>query len=573
MNLTINTKFNPSIYFTAKKSDNDGSAQTSEPISGQDTDGMSASEISGRIRASMNSKNQKRFNMKTAYRYFSRNDFKDVPEYIEAGKKAISKMTDYDKGNQLDTTEYQEKLADKIVGEEPLISNQSIRDSLFEIVTGSNNVIETDFVGMTMHPYLIEKTGARLKVLDAYAKNEDMQNNDAIRDNIGPLVLSVRHYDQADLLVSMLEKNKENNDKDLFRVLGMMFRDGVPNEQIGHVGKIEDVAKHVGYGMNYLKELDDLKKKPITINTSHLKYCDVSNVVPKVNIDCQEYLSDYAKENLDEFLPDAMEREKEHVAEVIKNSKTIDEVVEKYSLHVSDLFGDTKENGEDKKLEADWAVACSINKSLKGAFPKDRNEEMSRVAKKVESGEFYFSDVPEDLADRVNAKCFKPEFADKIKKDRENSVGIPLKNVYSSTYRSMLTDYHAKLVNVQDKDFYFDLMRKHPNKEIENDGINYRVFGNKGGMILYTHEKGLYDRVRQFASDGTVLYERKSYPRKGETKKQYYSYGKNPITEKYTFYKNTDENGFVGQEEVVDSEILERLNKIKDEVKKVDKNL
>lgn len=588
MNITLNTNYNTSLYFTSDRGTEN--KEVTNPVSSlaDGTEGMSASEISGRMYA--RKKEPEKFNMETSYKYFGEDKYRlvardghmyyekgrfcDVPEYVKAGKTAIKEMGNEDRKNHLNTLSYQNEIADKILSEDALLNNQSIRDSLFEMVTHSNDAVDTDFAGISLRHYIADKTDARLTVLDAYAKSEDLQNNPAIRDNIGPLVLSVKSNDQADLLVSILNENADNNDENYIRLVGLLFRDNIDNREIKEIKTVKDVSRLDKCSAAYLSELEGQKKK-VTIDTSHLKFNGITNVVPEISFNSEELVSDYAKKNLHEFLPESLKREEGQLAEVVKDSASTDEVLARYKSHVDDLMYKVKEN-QGKEAEANFAAACAVNKALKSAFPTDYDAEMERIVKKIDAGEFYFPEVPEDLTDRVNALCFKPEFAATIKKDRTNSVGIPINMVYSNKYHSMLSGNDWDLINTLDRNFYFELMRKYPDKRIRcTSAVDYEIKKDDGGKIVYTHDRDRKNVVRQYASNGAFIYEDAVFNVAEKTYKNkiYYSYEKNPITGEECFYRNKNEGGWQGCEEVTDPEHIKFLAEVKDEIINMDRTL
>ena len=257
MNLTINTNFQPKLYFkgeTTKFEDKTKKTREEKP----ELEGMSMDELTGRVQTRRNF-----FNMKTSYRYFTKGkdgkggQFKDVPEYIEAGKAALENMSEYDKENQLNTLEYQEKLANEIIENDALINNEGIRNSLFELVTEANNAPYSHLGDFSLRTYISNKTDARLQVLDAYAKSGEMQENDAINTNISKLVLGVKNKEQSDLMVELLENNATNDDKKYFELLSQLFRDNVDIQIIKKIQNVNQVIHMVPQGNSYVIGLEE----------------------------------------------------------------------------------------------------------------------------------------------------------------------------------------------------------------------------------------------------------------------------------------------------------------------------
>lgn len=257
MNLTITTNYQPKLYFKGEPTKPEYKSGEQPKIE-TTTEGMTPDELMGRVQTRRNF-----FNMKTSYRYFAKGkdgkggQFKDIPEYIEAGKTALENMSEYDKENQLNTLEYQEKLANMIVNNDALINNKGIRNSLFELVTEANNAPYTHRGDFSLRTYISEKTDARLQVLDTYAKSEEMQENDAINANISKLVLGVKNKEQSDLMVELLKNNATNDDKQYFELIGRLFRDNVDTKIIKKVQNVNQVIHMVPQGSTYVIGLEE----------------------------------------------------------------------------------------------------------------------------------------------------------------------------------------------------------------------------------------------------------------------------------------------------------------------------
>jgi len=180
--------------------------------------GVSMEELNGRVLVTKNSAHPNFFNQEVSFNYFANGKLKDVPEYIEAGKEAISNLKAEDKENHLNLLAYQEQLVDKILSEDALINNNSIRKGLYDLVNKRYNCTYSNHEWVLK--FFEDMTKAQLSILDTYAKDTKMQENKYINENICSYVFKEGSYFQTlnaeKDIIQFLQDNADNEDKQIF---------------------------------------------------------------------------------------------------------------------------------------------------------------------------------------------------------------------------------------------------------------------------------------------------------------------------------------------------------------------
>ena len=131
-------------------------------------------------------------------------------------------------GRSLVQKSHTDVLKDKINNNPVLSENKSIQQYFNTIVMEGMDVPETHYGEMSLEGYVSEKAAARNKVLNYYANNSKIQNNDLIKDKIGKLVSLIKKEEQANVVIEALRTN--NSDKEYYDRLGdMLYYDIRPN--------------------------------------------------------------------------------------------------------------------------------------------------------------------------------------------------------------------------------------------------------------------------------------------------------------------------------------------------------
>lgn len=119
-------------------------------------------------------------------------------------------------------------LKDKINNNPVLSENKSIQQYFNNIVMEGMDVPKAHYGEMSLEGYISEKAAARNKVLNYYANNSQIQNNDLIKDKIGKLVSLIKKEEQANVVIEALRTN--NSDKEYYdRLNDMLYYDIRPN--------------------------------------------------------------------------------------------------------------------------------------------------------------------------------------------------------------------------------------------------------------------------------------------------------------------------------------------------------
>lgn len=225
--------------------------------------GMSAEELGGRTQLMGNpiNPNPEVFNKEVSFYYFANGKLKNVPEYVETGRKNTAQLDDYQKNNKLNTLKYQERIVDKILSEDALINNEGIRKYLYYMINNDYNysVPDTKEETQNMMNYYDTKSQALIKVLDAYAQKPEMQQNPYINQYINDYARNVRNDEQADFLIELLTQNVANKDKQFYDNLDGLIRSNIDSNLISKVQS--DKRLYDKLGSSVLYNIDGTKKE------------------------------------------------------------------------------------------------------------------------------------------------------------------------------------------------------------------------------------------------------------------------------------------------------------------------
>ena len=346
--------------------------------------GMSAEELNGRIMTNPINTNPDLFNPEVAYNYFANGKLKNFPEYVEEGKERIANLDDYDKENRLNTLKYQEQIVDKILSEDALINNQSIRNNLYRMTSYGYNWHIPDNKNDSLYQYLEDQTQERLKVLDAYAKSEQLQQNPIINKRIANFACYVGKEGMGDFLIEMLEKNANNTDDEFFSNLEGLVLNNIDTDLIRKVQSDKKLYDRLGSYTLYETGGTNKEKaeKMIKIIDNYLeKYADSEFVTQKLsNILWSTFITNYEEKDEVAFAVNMMKELADR--EKLTKSETAGELCDKINTILNDLLSGNYNDKNKTDLE-NVNKQIDIIRDLRGEIKKAASKYTDEDSKKA----------------------------------------------------------------------------------------------------------------------------------------------------------------------------------------------